>query len=208
MKKRQQLYFIRHAESEANKNRILGSRKPFPLTEDGRADSRLIAAELAERCSIGRIISSPVLRAVQTAEAFSEIFGLEIEIDDRLAEQELGVFSGLSYDEVKNRRDYEHDSLKRWNWRPEGGESYADISERVISFFGDMEKAEEGSALVVTHAVTLRLITAALAATLPEYPKDFPNNGEILKVEFSRLGSPHKIESIMLGNSRSFTHNP
>ena len=94
------LYFIRHAESEANKKRILASRLPFPLTEEGKEDARRIAGELKERVPISRIISSPLLRAKQTAEAFSEAYGVPISLDEKLSEQDLGTFAGMSYDEV------------------------------------------------------------------------------------------------------------
>jgi len=205
-----ELYFIRHAESEANKNRILASRMPFGLTAEGRADSIKIAAELKELIRIDRIISSPLKRALETAQSFGDSFKIDIEIEDRVTEQGLGVFSGMSYDEVKGHDDYQQDPLKRWDWLPPGGgESYSRIAARVCSFLSDIKK-EDGlnRILIVTHAVALRLIIAALEDTLPLYPKSFPNNGEILKVSFSGLGHKHVIESIFLGNSRNFNHNP
>jgi len=204
------LYFIRHAESEANKTRILASRMPFGLTADGKADSLKIAAEFRELTQIDRIISSPLRRAMETAQSFSDTFDVGIEIEDRITEQELGIFSGMNYDEVKNYPDYQQDSLQRWDWQPPGGgESYSIIADRVCSFLSDIEK-ETGlnRILIVTHAVALRLIIAALEDTLPVYPKSFPNNGEILKVNFTGLGNKHEIESFFLGDSRSFNHNP
>ena len=204
------LYFIRHAESEANKKRILGSRQPFPLTAEGKKDSELIASELKDIVEIDRIISSPIKRAVQTAESFSSVYNLEIQLDDRLSEQELGIYSGMSYDEVKLQPDYETETLNRWNWVPEGGgESYSMIADRVSSFLSEIDSPGKSERiLIVTHAVSLRLIIAALKNTLPAYPKDFPNNGEILKVEFSGIGRVYEPESIFLGNSRMFNHNP
>ena len=203
------LYMIRHAESEANKARILASRGPFPLTADGKADADLIADELKGIVRIDRIISSPLVRARQTAESFSRVYSLKIDEDERLSEQELGKFSGMSYDEVKNHSDYEMDALKRWDWIPEGGESYEMIACRLRSFFRDMEnQPEPESILIVTHAVAFRMIRGILENTLPLYPKAFPNNGEIWKVEFDRLGKVYTIESLMLGNSHRFVHNP
>ena len=205
----QTLYFIRHAESEANKKRILASRLAFPLTEEGKADSLEIAAELKELSDIDQIISSPLKRAVQTAQSFKEVYGLDIEIDSRLTEHNLGIFSGMTYDEVKLNEAYESDPLKRWGWVPPGGESYAMIAERVCDFLNERAAADSDKRiLIVTHAVSLRLLIAALSDTLPDYPVHFPNNGEILKVEFEGLGRRYEIESIFLGNSRKFNHNP
>jgi len=204
------LYLIRHAESEANAKRILASRLAFPLTEAGRAEADLIASQLKSMATIDRIVSSPLPRAMQTAEAFRKHFGVPIEEDGRLAEQELGAFSGLSYDEVKTIPDYEQDPMARWDWVPRGGgESYRMMASRVRDFFAALEQRPEGERiLVVTHAVTFRLIRGLLERTLPAYPKSFPNNGEIWKVEFRDLGTRHPIESILLGNSCKYAHNP
>lgn len=181
----------------------------FPLTGEGKLDSIKIASEFRQFTEIDGIISSPLLRAMETAESFSSEFGLDIRTDARITEQELGKFSGMSYDEVKLAADYQQDSLKRWNWESGGVESYRMIADRVCGFLSDIEENAAGQRLlIVTHAVALRLITAALKDSLPVYPKDFPNNGEILKIEFQGLGAEHKIESIFLGNSRNFNHNP
>jgi len=209
------LYFIRHAESEANKKRILASWLPFPLTDEGREDARRIAAELKETVPINRIISSPLLRAMQTAEAFSTVYGQTVQTDERLSEQNQGRYSGMSYDVVKLEAEYEADPLQRWDWVPRGnGESYEMVAERVDSFLNSMEietdekENSDRHTLIVTHAVVFRLLRAVLENTLPYYPKDFPNNGEIWKVEFHKVGFQHRIESILLGNSRQFIHNP
>ena len=200
---------IRHAESEANKNRIMASRKAFPLTKEGKAEADLIAVELKETVIIDRIITSPLVRARQTAESFAKVYNLPLEEDIRVAEQELGKFSGMSYDEVKLHDDYETETGKRWNWVPLGGESYEMIALRVKSFFNDLtQDQKEESVLIVTHAVTFRLIRGLLENSLPQYPSSFPNNGEIWKVDFTGLGKFYEIESIMLGNSEQFVHNP
>lgn len=204
------LYLIRHAESEANRKRILASRQPYPLTAAGKADADLIAEELKKIVSIDRIISSPLIRAKQTAESFESAYQHPVEEDRRITEQELGVYSGMNYDQVKELKQYEADPLKRWNWIPDGGgESYAMIADRILLFFKDLQENNRGEKiLIVTHAVSFRLIRAILENTLPRYPRAFPNNGEIWKVDFTSLGTVHKIESILLGNSRSFIHNP
>jgi broad specificity phosphatase PhoE len=204
------LYFIRHAESEANKQRILASRQPFPLTAAGRDDAGRIASELKGLVPIDKIISSPLSRAQQTAEVFCNEFNLTLSLDERLSEQDLGPYSGMNYDEVKKEPEYEMNPLARWSWVPGGiGESYSMVADRVLDFLELMnQKQADKHILIVTHAVVFRLLRAALENTLPIYPKDFPNNGEIWKVRFQGLGFRHDIESIFLGDSRNFVHNP
>ncbi|MDA3956804.1 histidine phosphatase family protein [Oceanispirochaeta sp.] len=203
------LYLIRHAQSEANSQRIMASRLPFGLTESGKTDADLIAAQLSEKVSIQRIISSPLIRARETAESFSRVFAVLCEEDDRISEQDLGIYSGMTYDQVKKEPQYEMNTEKRWNWVPAGGgESYEMIAKRVQSFFASLNTESRENILIVTHAVTFRLIRAVLENTLPLYPSSFPNNGEIWKIDYKGLGQVHPIESLLLGNSRDFVHNP
>ncbi|MBF9014968.1 histidine phosphatase family protein [Oceanispirochaeta sp. M2] len=204
-----ELYLIRHAQSKANSQRIMASRQAFPLTDAGKADADLIASQLYETIQIDRIISSPLNRAMQTAASFADLYNLEIEVDERISEQELGKYSGMTYDQVKKEEQYETVTSRRWDWVPEGGgESYRMIADRVRSFFDSFSMDAPDKILIVTHAVTFRLIRAVLENTLPEYPESFPNNGEIWKVDFKGIGQHHSIESLLLGNSRDFAHNP
>ena len=75
------------------------------------------------------------MRAKQTAELIAESYGLNVESDTRLIEQNIGIFSGMTYSEINKRDDYMHDRSKRWFWIPENGESYCMIAERLKSFF-------------------------------------------------------------------------
>jgi broad specificity phosphatase PhoE len=196
------IYFIRHAQSEANLRDILASRRDFPLTEKGRRDAEAIAGEFKQLAELDRIISSPLLRARQTAEPIAEAFGLEVETDERLTEQELGIFAGLTYAELDERPDYMHDRTQRWHWVPEGGgESYEMIARRLEPFFESLEHLDGESLLFVTHAVTLRLIKATLEQTLPDYPREIAKNGEIWKTNFTKPGDAHVVESLFLGGS-------
>lgn len=197
------IYFIRHAESEANEQDILASRMDFPLSEKGKADAAAIAAEFKEMTQLDRIICSPLLRAQQTAAPIAEAFGLEVETDKRLTEQELGVFTGLTYTAIDERTDYMHDRTRRWQWVPEGGgESYEMIAQRLEPFFANLADLEGENILFVTHAVTMRMIKATLEQTLPEYPHVIAKNGEIWKTAFTEPGNKHDIESLFLGNAK------
>ena len=200
------IYFIRHAQSQANLKGILASRQDYPLTEKGRQEAVVIASEFKDIAQLDRIFCSPLFRAQQTAQPIAEAFGLDVETDERITEQDLGVFSGMTYAELDDRPDYMHERSKRWEWIPEGGgESYEMIANRLEPFFQSLESLEGDSILFVTHAVTLRLVKATLEQTLPDYPRDIARNGEIWKVEFTGLGNIHEVESIFLGGSRAAT---
>ena len=59
--------------------------------------------------------------------------------------------------------------------------------------------------LIVTHAVTLRIVKAILEQTLPDHPHGIAGNGEIWKAQFTGLGNIHEVESIFLGGSKAAT---
>ena len=75
------------------------------------------------------------MRAKQTAQLIAESYGLNVESDTRLIEQNIGIFSGMTYSEINNRDDYMHDRSKRWFWIPENGESYCMIAGAIKVFF-------------------------------------------------------------------------
>jgi len=201
------LYFMRHAQSEANLNDILASQLDFPLTEKGHSDALLIAKEFSQEHNVTRLIASPLIRAQQTAIPFAERFNLPIESEVRITEQQLGKYAGKTYAELDVEENYCHDRAKRWSWIPEGnGESYSMIVDRLMPFFESLEVDCDENILVVTHAVTMRMIKAILNNSLPEYPHEIAHNGEVWKVEFKGIGYPHKIESLFFGDSINQAH--
>lgn len=197
------IYFVRHAQSEANLKDILASRQDFALTEKGLLDAKAIATEFKSSAQLDRLFASPLTRARQTADAFAQTFGLEVETEERITEQELGMFAGKTYEELDAEPTYMHDRAKRWEWEPDGGgESYRMIAERLTPFFKELDQLEGESILFVTHAVTMRMIKAILEQTLPAYPHKIAHNGEIWKVKYKGYGEVHSVESIFLGDSK------
>ncbi len=198
------LYFMRHAESEANLAEILASQLDFPLTEKGKNDSKKIAEEVQQCHPIDHIICSPLLRAKQTSAPFEKLFGLTAITDYRVIEQNLGKFSGKTYAELDNEPRYCHDRSLRWKWVPEGGgESYEMIAERLQPFFDSLFELKHQHILIITHAVTLRMVKSILLNIIPDYPKDIARNGEIWKVALTKKGNVHKITSHFYGSNES-----
>ncbi|RKF20082.1 histidine phosphatase family protein [Alginatibacterium sediminis] len=200
------LYFMRHAESEANQQDILASQMDFELTSKGHSDAKAIAQQFLVQHHIDRVISSPLLRAQQTAQAFLKP-DLKLSIEPAVIEQDLGRFAGMSYAQLENEQDYCHERSQRWLWQPNGGgESYEMIAQRLLPFFKQFDPNAEQALLVVTHAVTMRLIKALLENSTPDYPHDIAHNGEVWKVEFKGLGIVHPIVSLMYANKGQQAH--
>ena len=156
------LDFIRHGESEANLlNEFSNGLGKHPLTEKGRQQ----ALELAQRLKgtpIAAGYTSPVLRAVQTAEILGAELGVECQVADALREFDVGILEGRS-DEAAWQQFKQ--LFRAWmagrdlEQRIEGGESFLDIQRRFVPFVESLLQQYTGSAahlLLVGHGGTYR----------------------------------------------------
>jgi broad specificity phosphatase PhoE len=152
------LILVRHGESTGNADGLLLGRIDAPLTERG-----LTQAKAAGRSVAGatRLISSPLARARDTAEALGT--GLPVEIDDRWIEVDYGEFDGRPLGSVPD------EVWTRWRsdpgYRPPGGESLCEAGSRVRSacedlFATDGEGARSpGAVVVVSHVSPIKAAT-------------------------------------------------
>ena len=202
---RLKVHIIRHTESIANTLDILAGQIDYPLSEKGKADAGRIADWYMQHYSPHTIYCSPMLRAKETAQPFLRLHAPVLIEDDRLKEQNLGIFQGKTYEELKNEPLYEHDRSKRWDWDIPQGESYRRLAERISEFFSSCTP-DGRDCLIVTHAVTMRIIRGLLENTLPEYPSRIPINGEIWELDFRYIGYPHVITSLFAHDVAYNTH--
>lgn len=147
------LYVARHGETAWNAlNKVCG-RTDLPLTSLGRQQAEKLA-DRVENLDIHMIVSSPMCRAVQTAQPAAKRLKLEIITDSRLIEQDYGIFEGV------DRRDPGFLANKRqFAYRYPGGESMMDVAYRVYSLIEEIkEKYPEKNILLVCHGGVCRLI--------------------------------------------------
>jgi broad specificity phosphatase PhoE len=132
-----QLYFVRHGESEANVLREISNRGlKHGLTEKGRQQATDLADKLRS-ISISRLYSSPLLRAIQTAEIVSNAIGLPYEITDALREYDCGIMEGRSDHaawKAHHELTYAWVDNHEWDQRIDEGESFNDIKARFVPF--------------------------------------------------------------------------
>jgi len=196
------LAFVRHSESVANVGNLLAGQSDFPLSDKGKSDALNLAERLFRDFPVDKLFSSPLTRALQTAEPLARLSGLVVVTNPALMEQHIGVFTGWSYPDAEADARYEQDRTKRWEWAPPGGgESYRAMAARIRPFFHRIDELPDGTtALCFTHAVTLRIIVGILEDTLPAYPTGLTRNGEILAVDYQGLGRRHEIRSHYYGD--------
>lgn len=155
------LYFVRHGESEANTRHIISNRaSPFGLTERGREQATILADKLAD-IPFTAIYSSPVLRARETADILSRLFGRAYQVTEALREYDCGVLEDRSDEESwKLHRQYYEDWTLHHDFlsRPEGGESFVDIQNRFLPFIEFLKKSNESHVLLVGHGGIFHLM--------------------------------------------------
>lgn len=130
------LYFVRHGESEANLLKEFSNRGlKHGLTDRGRQQSATLAQKLKE-VSVAKLFSSPLLRAIQTAEILARELDVAYEVTDALRESDCGILEGKSDEgswDIWRTVLHDWDS-GRWDSRIEQGESFLDIKERFVPF--------------------------------------------------------------------------
>ncbi len=157
-----ELTLIRHGETFWNKERRVQGITDIELSETGIDQARRLAFSLKD-CPIDSIHSSPLKRALQTAEIINSFHGKKIEIHPGLMEMDQGDFEGLTFKELLA---CEKEFLGRWIANPESvrmprGESLAELQERA---WPPIEKilAAGQNALVVSHNFTIATILCRL----------------------------------------------
>jgi len=145
------LIMVRHGESEGNRDRRFTISPDVPITELGRQQAREVANCIAKRFAPTQIISSPYLRARQTSDIIAAELSLPIEVVHDLHERDLGVLKGQSYDLLRDLagQDSGYDPKRGWMWRPEGGESYEDVRQRVSVAIDEIRRRYPDEELVV-----------------------------------------------------------
>ena len=128
-------YVTRHGEAVWNVYNKICGRTDVELTEKGREQARQLAQRAGEY-QIDLILCSPLQRAHETAQTVANRWGIPLVVDERLIEQNYGIFEG------KDRQDAGFLANKRqFAFRyPEGGESMMQMAWRVYSFIEDVKK--------------------------------------------------------------------
>jgi broad specificity phosphatase PhoE len=152
------VYLARHARTAWTGDRYCGRSDP-PLNESGLEEAARLASELAAVIEGGaEVITSPLRRALDTAERLSRAMA----IDERLVEVDFGKADGLTFAEIAKNWPAIGDSIGRYDvaidWP--GGETWHSVRARARSFGSSL--ARDRVVVVVTHAV----FGAALAQEL------------------------------------------
>jgi len=174
------IVLARHGETQFNVERRAQGARDSPLTPMGvrqaYAMTGLVAELIAREADAPwRLISSPLGRAVATAQIFADRLGLRVELDERIREHSMGEFDGLHADQFVPRFRMDVPPHERPFHTP-GGESYEALAGRIGDFLAGV--GADDRLIVVSHGAAGRIFRGlygglSKAATLAlEIPQD------------------------------------
>jgi probable phosphoglycerate mutase len=163
------IYFVHHGQTEWNRARRYQGRHDSPLTPEGRAQAQLVADVLARELPPPRampVVSSPLGRAVATAEIVGAALGLSYATDRRLAEVSLGAWEGLTLEEIGTACPAALDGTtsRDWYFRAPGGEIREEVVARLSTWLAEVDRP----CIAVGHGLAGRLLRGIYAGLGPE----------------------------------------
>jgi broad specificity phosphatase PhoE len=157
------IIFIRHGETDWNKQGLIQGSIDTDLNETGRSQAAYLAklmAAQAEMLEGFQIVCSPQRRAQQTADVILKALGRDLDdTDDRVKELGFGIWEGRPFWELKASPVYPAHPEDRFYWRPELGESYEDGVVRVNAWRAALKRPT----LVISHGAVGRCLMGSVA---------------------------------------------
>jgi len=156
-----EIYFLRHGQSQSNvENRFANGNDGYPLTDQGRRQAEKASAFLRSR-AIRKVYTSPIHRAVQTAEIVCSKWGLTPVMIDEIREFSVGIFEGKKI--AGRAREKYVDLKEKWaggemDTRISGGESHREIIDRLWKGIEYVLEEDSGEpVLMVSHGGLLSM---------------------------------------------------
>jgi len=168
------IILVRHGECEGNIKGIFRGRTDFPLNERGLIQAQDLSREL-KKFPLKHIYTSTLSRARQTAEAIGQECGIEVKVEERFNNIELGSWEGRFKKEIAQEYPKE---WELWVNNPEklkvkGMETLYDVQKRTKACLDSLVSQHNGEVLVVvSHRAVLKpLIAACLNIASPYFWK-------------------------------------
>lgn len=151
------IFLLRHGEIEG-KGAFVG-QVDLPLTEKGLMQARAWQ-QLLEATVFDRIYCSDLQRSRRTAEIISGNSQANVHIMPQLREINMGEWDGIARSDIRARfpEKWRKRGENLASYRPDKGESFADLSYRVVPVFENIVKQTEGTSFIVGHAGVNRII--------------------------------------------------
>lgn len=170
------IIMVRHGFSLANEAKKFAGHWDIELTELGKKQAEKAGAYFKEH-PVDVLYSSDLLRAYQTAEPIGKALGLPIHKDTGLREIKAGEWEGISFDDmaVQYPKEAEIWVSDIGRSRCPGGESVAELTERIAGAVRRIAEKHDGQTVcITTHATPIRALTTVAAGVPVEEMVNVP----------------------------------
>jgi len=158
-----EIILARHGETKWNVEEIFRGRTDIELNESGIKQAELLA-EYLSRVKIDAVYSSPLKRALKTAEMIASYHKPDIEIAPGLIDFNYGKWQGLAHQEVKDKYK---ELYAEWLKNPDlvkmpAGESLNDVRKRATATVASILTKHKGTVVLVSHRVVNKVLICVL----------------------------------------------
>jgi probable phosphoglycerate mutase len=185
------LFLIRHGENDYVKSsRLAGWLPDVHLNEKGHAQAQVLADKLS-KIAITAIYSSPLERAMETAEPLGKVLGIKVIPRDGLLETDYGEWQGKSLKVLRRRKLWRVVQEAPSQMRFPGGESFLETQLRICKELESLTKQHITKEIIVcvTHADPIRLAVAHyLGMPLDLFQRLMVSPGSITVLRMSGMG--------------------
>lgn len=184
------LILIRHALNDWVGKKLVGWTPEVHLNEEGRAQAAALARRLSD-VSLAAIYSSPLDRAVETAQPLADVHGLELQLCEGLGEIRFGDWTGRSLEELKKEQLWPVVQAYPSGARFPGGESLREVQARLVAELDAIRDAHPGQTVaIVSHSDPIKLAVAHyLGLPLDLFQRLSISPASITVFVFARFGS-------------------
>lgn len=160
------LILIRTGETDWNRDGRWQGWVANPLNAHGRQQT-LALANYVRHIGMGALLASDLRRSVETAQLIAQQVALEVALDARWRERDIGRWQGMTLEEIRLWYPAEFQALQADidGFRVPGGESRADVRRRALDALASALKLEQVETVgIVTHSTVIRALLDTLAA--------------------------------------------
>ena len=201
------LYLVRHGRTAWNSEEVFRGLADIPLDEVGRRQAAMLRDALSTQApETAWIVSSPLMRGLETARVISEAFPhAELRADPSFTDIDVGEWSGLTLSEVRSRYP---ELLEKWMKEPHlasypGGQALREVQDRAWSGVRALLPVlRESDVILVSHRLVLKtVILKVVGAGLENFWSFRLDTGSISILETGRQGEEDKLALCRLNDT-------
>ena len=190
---------VRHAESTANRDARVQGQVDYPLSEAGYRQAEALHARFrAQGLVPTHLYASPLTRAFETARVVARSWSLPIEPWKELQEYDVGVFSGLTWDEIRRQFPDEarrFELTRDWDQVPHAEPAAARAARGTLVADSLIDRHADGDIVVlITHGGILQHILAALLGSRRTWGFSAGNTA-VFDLEIDRAALRHELDA-------------